>query len=60
VTPKKKIGRPPSTDPHLHRVPARFTATERLELERRAVLAGVSLAEYIRRLALSPTIARDA
>jgi hypothetical protein len=51
MTPNKR-GRPVATDPHRFRVPARFTESERRELESRARLAGVSLAEFLRRAAL--------
>jgi mobilization protein NikA len=45
-------GRPPSTNPRTARIPARFTAEERAELARRAALAGLSVAAFLRHRAL--------
>lgn len=47
-------GRPRSTDPKLFRPKLNLTVAEMADLQRRAALAGCSVAEYLRRRALGP------
>ena len=50
---RRKPGPAPSENPRRLRVPTRFTFEERAELGKRAALAGLSMAEYLRRAALA-------